>query len=236
MLPVIRPIPREHRFPDPNTADPSGLLAYGGDLDPARLLLAYRAGIFPWYVRGQPILWWSPDPRTVLFTEELVVQRSLAKRVRQRRFNITLDRAFPQVIRECAKVPRPGQRGTWITGEMIDAYAHLHALGFAHSVEAWDGDALVGGLYGVAVGRLYAGESMFAHAPDASKIAFVHLTRQLARWGFPLIDCQVHTDHLERFGAREIPRADYLGHCSVLCNQPGRPGPWSFDDGFVCDG
>lgn len=233
---MIFRIPREHLFPDPDLADPSGLLAVGGDLSPERLLLAYRAGIFPWYSQGQPILWWSPDPRMVLHTDELKVPRSLAKRVRQERYEITLDRAFDEVIDRCAKVPRPGQQGTWITSAMVAAYRHLHALGHAHSVEAWQDGELVGGLYGVSVGRLYSGESMFADAPDASKIAFVHLVRQLARWEFPLVDCQVHTDHLARFGAREIPRESYVASAGSLTRRPGRPGPWRFDDDFTWDG
>ena len=234
--PVIFRIPRQHVFPDPSLADPSGLLGVGGDLDPERLLLAYRSGIFPWYSHGQPILWWSPDPRNVLYTRELVVPRALAKRIRQRRYRITLDRAFEDVITGCSEAPRPGQEGTWITQEMRTAYTHLHALGCAHSVEAWEGDRLVGGLYGVSVGRLYAGESMFSRAADASKVAFVHLVRQLEIWGFPMIDSQVHTAHLERFGAREIPRSEYLAGCTSLAADPGRQGPWSFDEGFVCDG
>lgn len=233
---LIWQIPSQLWFPDPALADPSGLLGVGGDLAPDRLLLAYRTGIFPWYGPGQPILWWSPDPRTVLSTDRLVVQRSLAKRIRQGRYRVTLDTAFEQVIDRCARVPRPGQRGTWITRDMQAAYVHLHALGHAHSAEAWEDDALVGGLYGVSVGRLYAGESMFADRPDASKVAFVHLVRQLARWGFPRIDCQVHTAHLERFGAEEVPRAAYLAEARRLANQPGRPGPWSFDPDFVCAG
>lgn len=234
---MIFRIPREHLFPDPELSEPSGLLGVGGDLSPERLLLAYRRGIFPWYSQGQPILWWSPNPRMVLYSEELRVQRSLAKRVRQRRYRITLDTAFHEVIARCARVPRPGQRGTWITPHMVEAYRHLHALGHAHSVEAWDQDGnLVGGLYGVAVGRLYCGESMFAEAPDASKVAFVHLARQLQRWGFPLVDCQVYTDHLARFGAREIPREQYLAEAQRLAADPGRPGHWAFDPDFACDG
>lgn len=233
---MIFRIPRQHVFPDPSLSDPSGLLGVGGDLDPERLLLAYRSGIFPWYEHGQPILWWSPDPRNVLYTRELVVPRALAKRIRQRRYRITLDRAFEDVITACSETPRPGQRGTWITSEMRTAYTHLHALGCAHSVEAWEGDTLVGGLYGVSVGRLYAGESMFSRAADASKVAFVHLVRQLEIWGVPMIDSQVHTAHLERFGAREIPRSEYLASCTVLAAEPGRQGPWSFDEEFVCDG
>jgi leucyl/phenylalanyl-tRNA--protein transferase len=233
---VIFRIPTQHRFPDPSFADPSGLLGVGGDLAPERLLLAYRMGIFPWYSDGQPILWWSPDPREVLETEELRVQRSLAKRIRQRPYRISLDEAFEEIIDGCALADRPEQQGTWITSEMRDAYIHLHALGFAHSVEAWEGSTLVGGLYGVAVGRLYAGESMYAIRPDASKIAFVHLVRQLQRWGYPLVDCQVHTAHLERFGAKPIRRSEYVARASALANEPGRSGPWSFDPDFACDG
>ncbi|MEZ4235225.1 MAG: leucyl/phenylalanyl-tRNA--protein transferase [Myxococcota bacterium] len=233
---MIVPIPRQHRFPDPARAESSGLLAFGGDLSPERLLLAYRQGIFPWYSHGQPILWWSPDPRTVLELDALHVPRSLGKRIRQQPYRITLDQAFTQVIVACATAPRQGQDGTWITEEMCAAYVQLHELGFAHSVEAWEEDRLVGGLYGVAVGKLYAGESMFARRPDASKIAFVHLARQLQRWGYPLVDCQVHTMHLERFGAHEIPRASYLARCAELANLPGRPGRWSFDADFACRG
>lgn len=232
-------VPRRIRpplaFPDPALADPSGLLAFGGDLEPDRLLLAYRSGIFPWYSEP-PILWWSPDPRYVLFADDLDVPRSLAKRIRQQRYRITLDQAFTQVVARCANTPRPGQGGTWITSAMRQAYVRLHELGFAHSVEAWADGELVGGLYGVAVGRLYAGESMFASAPDASKIAFVHLVRQLAVWGFPVVDCQVHTEHLERFGARAISRVEYLDRCRGLVDLPARQGPWAFDDGFVCAG
>jgi leucyl/phenylalanyl-tRNA--protein transferase len=233
---VIFRIPPQHLFPDPSYAEPSGLLGVGGDLDPDRLLLAYRSGIFPWYSRGQPILWWSPDPRTVLVSDEITVPRSLAKRIRQNRFRITLDRAFERVISQCGSIRRPEQHGTWITPEMRRAYVQLHALGYAHSVEAWEGEELVGGLYGVAVGKLYAGESMFTLRPDASKVAFVHLVRQLSRWGYPLIDCQVHTAHLERFGSREIPREEYLGRISALTVLPGRSGPWQFDEDFECNG
>ena len=233
---MIFRIPRRLQFPDPSFADPSGLLGVGGDLTPDRLLLAYRSGIFPWYSAGQPILWWSPDPRMVLYTEQLRVQRSLAKRIRQGRYTVTLDTSFAEVLRRCAEVPRPGQDGTWITQEMTEAYEHLHALGHAHSVEAWEEGELVGGLYGVAVGRLFSGESMFALRPDASKVAFVHLVRQLWQWGFPLVDCQVHTQHLQRFGAIEIARADYLEHVRHLSQQPGTAGPWRFAPGFECTG
>lgn len=227
---MIYRIPRAHIFPDPALADPSGLLGVGGDLVPERVLAAYRVGIFPWYSEGQPILWWSPDPRMVLEPSGLQVRRSLAKRIRQRRYRITLDTAFDDVVHHCATVSRPGQQGTWITSAMARAYSHLHALGHAHSAEAWDRDGeLVGGLYGVAVGRLYCGESMFSFAPDASKVCFVHLIRQLEAWGFPLVDCQVHTDHLAQFGAHEVRRADFLRRLDALVAEPGRPGPWRFD-------
>ena len=233
---MIYRIPREHVFPDPALADPNGLLGVGGDLHPARVLLAYELGIFPWYSEGQPILWWSPDPRFVLRVADLRVQRSLAKRVRQRPFRITLDTAFDEVLGRCARAPRRGQDGTWITPAVRQSYGRLFEKGFAHSVEAWEGDVLVGGLYGVSIGRMFAGESMFAARPDASKIAFVHLVRQLERWGYPLVDCQVHTEHLERFGAREVPRAVYLRELADLVREDGRPGRWSFDADFACDG
>jgi leucyl/phenylalanyl-tRNA--protein transferase len=234
-MPVYR-IPRPHLFPDPREAEPSGLLGIGGDLDPDRVLLAYRMGIFPWYSEGQPITWFSPDPRLVLDPPDLIVPRSLGKRIRQGRYRITLDRAFGEVIRRCGAKSRPGQGGTWITREMLRAYDALHARGLAHSVEAWDGEQLVGGLYGVAVGSLFAGESMFADAPDASKVAFVHVVRQLQRWGCPRIDCQVHTEHLERFGAVEIPRDRYLEDLGRFSLGALPTGAWSFDPDFVCDG
>jgi leucyl/phenylalanyl-tRNA--protein transferase len=233
---MIYRIPKEHVFPDPELADPNGLLGVGGDLHPGRVLLAYQLGIFPWYSEGQPILWWSPDPRFVLRLSELKVQRSLAKRIRQRPYRITLDTAFDDVLVRCARAPRHGQEGTWITPEVRASYARLFAAGHAHSVEAWEGDTLVGGLYGVSVGHLFAGESMFASRPDASKIAFVHLARQLIRWGFPLVDCQVHTAHLERFGARDVPRAKYVTEAAALSAMPDRPGRWGFDPDFTCDG
>lgn len=233
-MPIFR-IPQEHLFPDPSLSEPDGLLGVGGDLDPDRMLLGYRSGIFPWYSQP-PILWWSPDPRFVVETASLRVQRSLAKRVRQRPYRVTLDRAFEEVVARCALTPRPGQAGTWITREMQRAYVQLHALGHAHSVEAWEGEELVGGLYGVALGRFYSGESMFADRPDASKVAFVHLVRQLHRWGYPLVDCQVRTQHLERFGAHDLPRAAYLQRVARLCAQPGRVGAWAFDADLVVDG
>jgi len=212
-------------FPPVEEAE-NGLLAVGGDLSPGRLLLAYASGIFPWYDEEQPILWHSPDPRMVLLPAELRVPRSLRKRVRQRPFGITLDRAFERVLDGCAGVPRPGQDGTWITSEMREAYAELHRLGFAHSAEAWRDGELVGGLYGVSLGAAFFGESMFALEPDASKIAFVTLVEALREWEFQLLDSQVYTDHLARFGAVEWPRERYLAALERALDRPTRQGRW----------
>lgn len=220
-----------HIFPDPELAEESGLLAIGGDLNPHRVLLGYTIGIFPWYSEGQPILWHSPDPRFVLFPDELRVGRTLRRRIKAAPFQVTLDHAFEAVITECALAPRPGQDGTWITDEMRDCYLELHERGYAHSVETWDDGELVGGLYGVALGGVYFGESMFAKAPDASKIGFVHLVRQLAKWNFDLIDSQVYTDHLARFGARHIPRDSYLARLRDGVQGGRKPGAWRFDLG-----
>jgi leucyl/phenylalanyl-tRNA--protein transferase len=217
-------------FPPPRLADPDGLLAVGGDLRPERVLLAYASGIFPWPSEGFPLLWHSPDPRFVLPASELHVPRSLAKTMRRGGFRLTMDCAFGEVIRRCAEVPRAGQDGTWITDEMVDAYIRLHELGFAHSVEAWQGDELRGGLYGVSLGAAFFGESMFADAPDASKVAFVALVRQLHSWGIELVDAQVHTAHLERFGARPWPRERYLEALNEALEQETRRGPWVIDD------
>jgi leucyl/phenylalanyl-tRNA--protein transferase len=217
-------------FPPPELAESSGLLAVGGDLRPERLLLAYRRGIFPWYHDGLPILWFSPDPRMVLDADQLVVSRTLRKALRRAPYRITLDTAFAEVIRRCAEVPRPDQEGTWITDDMIAGYSELHRLGYAHSVEAWREDQLVGGLYGVSLGAGFFGESMFALAPDASKVAFVTLVDQLRRWEIRLIDCQVHTEHLERFGAAEWPRATFLRALTAALDRPTRQGPWRLDD------
>ncbi len=195
--------------------EPNGLLAAGGDLSPARLLAAYRHGCFPWYQDGQPLLWWSPDPRTVLYPDELHVPRSLRKKLRQGAFRITFDQAFRDVIEGCAG-PRDYAEGTWITTPMRDAYVELHRLGAAHSVEVWRDDQLVGGLYGLAMGRLFFGESMFSRTTDASKAGFVTLVEQLKQWGFELIDCQMPTQHLASFGARPISRrvfAETLARC-----------------------
>jgi leucyl/phenylalanyl-tRNA--protein transferase len=206
-----------------------GLLAVGGDLRPERLLLAYRSGIFPWYSEGQPILWHSPDPRMVLAAANLEVPRSLRKTIRKQAYRLSLDTAFAKVVAACASVERPGQSGTWITPDMQAAYRELHRRGVAHSVEAWHEDRLVGGLYGVSLGAAFFGESMFTLAPDASKVAFVRLVEQLQRWGIGLVDCQVYTDHLARFGAVEWPRKRYLTALKKALARPTRPGPWRFE-------
>jgi leucyl/phenylalanyl-tRNA---protein transferase len=215
-------------FPPVEEAEESGLLAVGGDLGPDRLLLAYRSGIFPWYERN-PILWFSPDPRMVLLPAELRVPRSLAKTLRKGLFRFSLDTAFDRVIEACARTRRPGQRTTWITPAMRRAYSELHRLGFAHSAEAWLGESLVGGLYGVSLGGAFFGESMFATAPDASKAAFVRLVEQLRAWGIELIDSQVHTEHLARFGAEEWPRRAYLRALGKALQKPTRAGRWELD-------
>ena len=230
-MPVFR-IPDEHLFPHPSLAEPDGLLGVGGDLHVDRLLLAYANGIFPWYNHGQPILWFSPDPRYVLRPEDLKISRSLKKRIRRRDYEVRLDSAFEDVLRGCKETYRPGQRGTWITPDMEAAYNELHRLGHAHSAEAWLDGELVGGLYGVSLGGLFAGESMFARQSDASKVAFVWLVRQLQEWGFSLIDCQIRTDHLARFGGSELPRERYLDQLRALIHQRGRPGRWSLDADF----
>jgi leucyl/phenylalanyl-tRNA--protein transferase len=210
-------------------AEPNGLLAAGADLTVPRLVEAYERGIFPWYEDGQPVLWWSPDPRMSLAPAELKIPRSLRKRLAKRDYEVRADSAFEEVIRACA-APRAGHDGTWITGDMIAAYTRLHLAGHAHSVETWIDGRLAGGLYGVALGRMYYGESMFTREADASKIALVHLARQLHRWNFGLIDCQMKTDHLARFGAREIPRAEFMRKLANLVNYPRTVDKWRLDD------
>jgi leucyl/phenylalanyl-tRNA--protein transferase len=210
-------------------AEPNGLLAAGADLSVARLLRAYRSGIFPWFNEDQPILWWSPDPRMVLYPAELRISRSLGKRLRRRDYEVRADTAFGAVMRACA-APRDGNAGTWITPEMVAAYETFHRAGHAHSVETWIGGELAGGLYGVAVGRAFFGESMFTRATDASKIALAHLARQLARWGYGVIDCQMTTPHLARLGAREIPRAAFIRKLAELVNYPQGTADWRLDD------
>ena len=222
-------------FPPAAEAEPSGLLAVGGDLRPERLLLAYRHGIFPWYDEA-PILWFSPDPRMVLEPAALHVARRLERTLRQGRFELTLDRAFPEVIGACALADRGDGAGTWITPDMRDAYCALHDLGLAHSCEAWQDGELVGGIYGVSIGAGFFAESMFHRPRDASKAAFVALVRQLERWGFELFDCQLHSDHLTRFGAREIPRREFVRWLGRVCPMPTRRGPWRFDRDQRADG
>lgn len=207
-------------------AEPNGLLAASGDLTPERLLDAYSQGIFPWYSGDQPVLWWSPDPRMVLFVEEFRVRRSLRKRMQQQPFKIHADTAFRSVIEHCAAVRRPGQTGTWITPAIVDAYTSLHEHGNAHSVEAWRDGALVGGLYGVAIGRMFFGESMFALEPDASKIALVHLIAMLRARAIPLVDCQQETSHLASFGARLISRPRFAERIAALVHYTTGRGPW----------
>ena len=216
------------RFPPADTAlaEPNGLLAAGGDLSPERLLAAYRAGIFPWFSAGDPILWWSPNPRMVLFPEALKISRAFAKVLRNRPYEVRLDSAFGKVIAACAAVPRQGQPGTWITAEMQAAYKRLHELGYAHSVETWVDGELAGGLYGIAIGRAFYGESMFCTQRDASKIALAHLCVYLQQREFGIIDCQMETSHLKSLGAHPIPRPDFLAHLVRLTATGDAPGSW----------
>ena len=216
-------------FPPPEGASREGVVAVGGDFRPERLLLAYAQGIFPWPTEGMPLLWFSPNPRFVLFPEEVHVPRSLRKTIKRGGFEVRVDTAFEQVIDACADAPREGQRGTWITPELRAGYVELHRLGYAHSIECWIDGTLAGGLYGVSLGRAFFGESMFARAPDASKIAFAALLGNLAHWDFALVDCQVYTDHLDRFGALEIPRRDFLATLRVALTATTRRGAWAFD-------
>ena len=209
--------------------EPDGLLAAGADLSPARLLTAYRGGIFPWYSAGQPLLWWSPDPRMVLFPAEFRMPRSLLKRLRRRDYEVRVDTAFETVMRACA-APRDDAAGTWITPDMIAAYCELHRLGHAHSVETWINGELAGGLYGIALGHAFYGESMFARIADASKIALAHLVRRLEQRQFGIIDCQMNTAHLARFGAREIPRREFSQRLAELVNYPQTGDVWRFGD------
>lgn len=222
--------PRDLRFPSVELASPEGLVAIGGDLRPERLLEAYRHGIFPWYDDDQPILWWSPDPRAVLFPDRLHVSRSLERTMRRGSFTITLDTCFRDVMTECAG-PRPQypEGGTWITPAMIEAYTKLHELGHAHSIETWHAGQLVGGVYGVAIGGAFFGESMFSRTANASKVALVTLVRQLQTWGFQIFDCQQTSPHVMRLGAEEIPRRDFIKHLATAIMFPDRRGRWQLD-------
>ena len=209
--------------------EPNGLLCAGGDLTPQRLILAYLNGIFPWYSPGEPILWWSPDPRMVLFPTEFRLSRSLCKTLRKKNYEIRLDTQFKSVIQACARKRRKGQNGTWITQEIQAAYIQLHELGYAHSVETWLDGQLAGGLYGIAIGKMFYGESMFAHATDTSKIALAHLACFLDEHGFGMIDCQMNTSHLSSLGAREIPRAEFITRLRELAAIPPLCGRWPAD-------
>jgi leucyl/phenylalanyl-tRNA---protein transferase len=217
-------------FPPPDYADPSGLIAVGGDLSSERLLEAYRVGIFPWYSDDQPILWWSPDPRFILEPDEFKVSHSLKKTLQRKCFQVTFDRVFEEVIAACATVPREGQRGTWITPEMHDAYIKLHGLGYAHSVETWFGGKLVGGLYGVSLGKAFFGESMFHHKADASKVALAMLVEKLKSWSFHFIDSQMTTEHMISLGAKEIPRRIFLKRLQSALRHSTKRGKWHVED------
>ncbi len=218
-------------FPPPRLASQEGLLAVGGDLSPERLLAAYGQGIFPWFSEGEPILWWSPDPRLVLFPHEFKISKNLKKIIRRSFFEITVDQAFQKVITECAEIRVKQKEPTWIVGDMIDAYCRLHESGFAHSVEAWQGGVLAGGLYGVSLGKCFFGESMFARASNASKIALAWLVDFLRSHAFHLIDCQVTTTHLVSLGAREIPRDRFLKLLKTALKEPTIKGKWQYLDG-----
>lgn len=220
---------RFSRFPPPTRTTPEGVLAVGGRPDAETLEEAYRQGIFPWPHDGMPLLWFCPDPRFVLVPSQAHLSRSLRKTLRRGRYEVKADTAFARVIARCAAKPRPDQDGTWITAEMIAGYTELHRRGFAHSLEAWRDGELVGGLYGVSFGSVFFGESMFADAPDASKVAFATLLAQLVRWNFALVDCQSYTDHLASFGAEEWPRRRFLRTLQQALRRPDRPGRWELE-------
>jgi leucyl/phenylalanyl-tRNA--protein transferase len=227
-MPIYRLVD-EPIFPPPEYADPSGLLAVGGDLSNERLLEAYRLGIFPWYSEDQPILWWSPDPRLVLDLKDFKISRSLRKTLKKEVFQITFDHAFEEVIRSCASVPREAQNGTWITDEMEKAYIKLHGLGYAHSVESWFGGKLAGGLYGVSLGKCFFGESMFHLKTDASKVALATLVEKLKSWDFHFIDSQMTTEHMLKLGAKELPRRIFLKRLQLALRYPTRRWRWRAD-------
>ncbi len=227
--PVLLSPKADAPFPPAESAlrQPDGLLAVGGDLSPPRLLNAYANGIFPWYSQGQPVMWWSPDPRMVFRTDRFSLSSRFRRVLRRSEWLVRADTAFEQVIAACADSPRVGQDGTWITTEMQEAYLQLHRLGHAHSVEVFDGPRLVGGIYGVAIGRMFFGESMFSGMPGGSKVALAALAHRLWQWDWPLIDAQVANDHLVRLGAQEMPRAQFLDKVAALTALPGTEGPWT---------
>ena len=227
-MPIFRLVD-EPIFPPPDYADPSGLLAVGGDLSKERLLEAYRLGIFPWYSDDQPILWWSPDPRLVLDLKDFIISRSLRKTLKKGIFQVTFDHAFEEVIQACAVVPRSAQNGTWITEEMQEAYINLHGLGYAHSVESWIGGKLAGGLYGISLGKAFFGESMFHLKTDASKVALATLVEKLKSWDFQFIDSQMTTEHMVRLGAKELPRRIFLKRLQLALRHPTKRGRWRIE-------
>ena len=220
---------KDTKFPALNTAllEPDGLIAIGGDLSVERIICAYRQGIFPWFNEGEPILWWSPDPRMAMQPDAIKISRSLKKRIKKNDYEIRLDSQFRQVMQSCAHTPREGQPGTWISAEMVEAYCELHLQGYAHSVETWINDELVGGLYGVAIGSMFYGESMFHSVTDASKIAFVHLVENLKHWGYGMIDCQMHTEHLASLGAAAIDRHDFAQTLIQLIDKQPQEHAWT---------
>ena len=221
-------------FPSPEEAEPEGLLAVGGDLSLERLLLAYCLGIFPWYSEGSQILWWSPDPRLILSLKNLHVSKSLSRVIRKNIFKVTLDQAFEAVIQGCAHAQRPDEKGAWIVKDMIKAYIKLYEAGYAHSVESWFDGKLVGGVYGVSLGRVFFGESMFYTMKNASKVAFVYLARLLEKWRFDMIDCQVSTANLIRFGAHEISRSRFLKRLAKALQHETLRGQWNPPENFAC--
>ena len=234
MIPWLHPI--HLIFPDTATAldEPDGLLAAGGDLSPNRLLAAYRQGIFPWFSADDPILWWSPNPRCVLFPDQIHISRSMRKHIKKSHYKVTFDRAFSEVIQACAST-RETSTGTWISEEMQVAYNELHQKGYAHSVEVWENQQLIGGLYGLGIVKLYFGESMYSLQKNASKIAFIALCQQLKRWGYPLVDCQVHNSHLESLGATNIPRNDFIDYIRHYIDST-TSHDWHFDkDNVILD-
>jgi len=216
-------------FPPPQLATKDGLLAVGGDLSKERLILAYRMGIFPWFSDGDPILWWSPDPRLVLYPSEIKISRTLQKIIKKNVFSVTLDTAFDAVITQCAQIRLQQNQGTWIVKDMIDAYCKLHSAGYAHSMEVWQQEELAGGIYGVSLGKCFFGESMFSRVSNASNVALVKLAKYLSELSFDLIDCQVPTEHLIRFGARKIPRKLFLNQLEISLNAPTQKGKWIYN-------
>ena len=220
---------KEIQFPDPNQADNDGLVSVGGELSPEYLLAAYAQGIFPWFNEGEPILWWSPNPRMVLYPDRIKISRSLDQRIKSNKFQLLVDEDFRRVIEKCSKIKRRNQSGTWITSTMIEAYTQLHKLGFAHSVQVYHDEELAGGLYGISLGRVFFGESMFFEIPDASKVALAVLCKNLVKWKFHLVDVQQSTAHMRSMGAEDIPRQQFLNELEQALQYPTRKGKWNFD-------